>query len=82
MNIMSLLTRKINLLTYISDLEDEKLLSDVENYILEKQSYTSGSKIKPFTVNEMVNRINESEQDYEKGKFMSQSELEDFSSKW
>ncbi len=79
---MSLLTRKINLLTYISELEDEKFLNEVENYILEKQPYTLSSKIKPFTIDEMVNRINESEQDYEKGKFMPQSDLEDFSSKW
>ena len=39
-------------------------------------------KFKPFAEEELIERIQKSEEDYRNGRFMTQSELEEVSSKW
>lgn len=79
---MSLHTRKLHLIAYISELKDENFFKEVEDYILRKQSKSSNPDFKPFTVNELIERVGKSEQDYIEGKFMAQKELEEISKNW
>ncbi|AFU67829.1 hypothetical protein P700755_000837 [Psychroflexus torquis ATCC 700755] len=78
---MDLQTRKLNLITYLAQVQDEVLLEKLESYILtnEREFY---SELKPFTIEELVNRIKKSELDYKEGKFKSQEDLEKTSTNW
>jgi len=77
---MDLQTRKLNLIAYLAQLQDEIFFEKIEKYILQKAE--NDVPLKPFTQEELINRINESESDYEKGKFKSQDDLEKISSNW
>lgn len=79
---MSLRTRKLNLITYISELKDEKFFEEVENYILEKQPKNPNPDFERFTVDEIVERVKKSEKDLKEGKFQTQEELEKSSANW
>lgn len=78
---MDLPTRKLNLIAYLSQLQDELLIRDLEKYIVnrEKEAYLH---FKPFTDQELISRIEQSEADFEDGNFTSQEELEKISSNW
>ena len=78
---MDLQIRKLNLITYLAQVQDEVLLEKLESYILknEREFY---SELKPFTIEELVNRIKKSELDYKEGKFKSQEDLEKTSTNW
>ena len=41
-------TRKLNLITYIAELKDEKLFEKIENYVLRKTPKTNDSDFPPF----------------------------------
>lgn len=75
-------TRKLNLITYIAELKDEKFFEKIENYILRKNPDTNDSDVPPFTIEELIKRIETSEQDYENGRVKSQEELEKESANW
>jgi len=79
---MSLRTRKLNLITYISELKDEKFFKEVENYILKKQPKNPNPDFEPFTVDELIERVKKSERDFKEGKFKTQEELEKSSANW
>ncbi|EPL7677054.1 hypothetical protein CMT42_00915 [Elizabethkingia anophelis] len=79
---MDLQTRKLNLITYLAQLQDESFFEKIENYILRKQADEKNADIKPFTVDELINRIEKSEQDFQYEKFQTQEELEKKSSNW
>lgn len=75
-------TRKLNLITYIAELKDEKFFEKIENYILRKNPEKNDSDFPPFTIEELIKRIETSEQDYENGRVKSQEELEKESANW
>ncbi|WP_194768831.1 hypothetical protein [Tamlana sp. I1] len=77
---MDLQTRKLNLISYLAQLQDEKFIERIEKFILSKQE--SQVDLKPFTVDELIRRIEQSESDFQKGNFKTQDELEQFSSDW
>lgn len=79
---MSLQTRKLNLITYISEFNDEKFFKEVESYILKKQPKTHNPDFRPFTVDELIERVEKSEQDFKEGRFRTQEELEKLSTNW
>lgn len=74
---MDLQTRKLNLIQYLIDLQDENLFSKIESLII-----TKDKELKPFTEEELVQRAQKSNQDYLEGKFISQEELETQSENW
>jgi hypothetical protein len=78
---MDLQTRKLNLITYLAQVQDEVLLEKLESYILKNEGEFH-SELKPFTIEELVNRIKKSELDYKEGKFKSQEDLEKTSTNW
>lgn len=77
---MDLQTRKLNLIAYLAQLQDEKFIEKIEKFILRKQE--NEAEFKPFTVDELVNRIKESELDFKNGKFKTQDELEQLAKDW
>ncbi len=77
---MDLQTRKLNLIAYLAQLQDEKFIERIEKFILRKQE--NESDFKPFTVEELIHRIEESENDFKNGKFKTQDELDRLSTSW
>ena len=80
-SIMDLETRKLNLITYLTQLKDEKFFNKLENYILKKE-IKHHPELTPFTVEELINRIEKSELDFKNGRFKSQEDLEKMSANW
>ncbi|MGB0883320.1 MAG: hypothetical protein ACPG4W_05260 [Flavobacteriales bacterium] len=78
---MDLQTRKLNLITYLAQIKDELFFNKLENFILNKE-VEHNPEIKPFTVEELINRIELSELDFKNGKFKTQEELEKISANW
>ncbi|MGV8945797.1 MAG: hypothetical protein ACOH1N_05165 [Lutibacter sp.] len=79
---MDLQTRKLNLISYLAQIQDESILNKIESYILKRKGREKESDFKPFTVDEFINRIKKSEQDFKGGKFKTQAELEKISENW
>ena len=77
---MDLQTRKLNLISYLAQLQDENVFVKIENFILSKVG--KDSVLKQFTEEELINRIQKSEEDFKNGKFKMQNELEEISAKW
>lgn len=78
---MDLQTRKLNLITYLAQIHDESFLKNWKLYF-KKTSRWKDPDIKPFTVDELINRIEKSEQDFQHEEFETQEELEKKSSNW
>ena len=79
---MDLETRKLDLITYLAQLQDEVFFEKIENYILRKFEKEDHSEFRPFTTKELINRIEKSEQDFKEGRYKSQEYLEKFSANW
>jgi len=79
---MDLQTRKLNLISYLAQIQDESFFDKIEKFVLKKKSATPDSDFNPFTVEELISRIEQSERDIEKGLFKSQDELDKISSGW
>ncbi len=79
---MDLETRKLNLITYLAQLQDESFLEKIENYIMNRFEKEDHSEFIPFTSEELISRIERSEQDFKSGKFKSQEDLEKLSANW
>ncbi len=78
---MGLQTRKLNLITYLAQIKDEIFFDKLENYILKKE-VERNPDLKPFTIEELINRIEKSELDFENGNIKSQEDLEKISANW
>ena len=78
---MDLQTRKLNLITYLAQLQDEHFFDKIEDYILSKLERDLSDYI-PFSIETLVNRIEKSEEDFKSGRFKTQEDLESQSSKW
>ena len=77
---MDLQTRKLNLISYLAQLQDENFLRKIENFILSKKQ--KDSDLKPFAEDELIARIKKSEEDFKSGKYKTQNDLEQISVKW
>ena len=80
--IMDLQTRKLNAISYLITLQDEKVFNKIESTILENQLMDTGKGIKPFTKKELINRAEQANKDYLAGKFKTQEQLESESKNW
>ena len=78
---MDLQTRKLNLITYLAQMQDENFFDKIENYILRK-SKEKTEELRQFSVEELISRIEISEQDYKNGNFKTQEDLEKISANW
>jgi hypothetical protein len=77
---MDIQTRKLNLISYLSRLQDEELIKNIEKFILQKEE--KNDEFKPFTIDELIHRIEKSENDFKNGNFKTQDELEKLSANW
>ena len=80
MSLIDLQTRKLNLITYLAQIQDEQFIEKIEEFILVKNE--SEPEFKQLSVEELIQRIQQSENDFKNGNFKSQEELEELSSKW
>ena len=80
---MDLQTRKLNVIEYLIGLTDEKIFQKIESAIIESMKVAESEKnITPFTQKKLIERANRSDQDYQKGRFKTQDELEKESQSW
>ena len=77
---MNIETRKIEFVQAFLNLQSEELISQFEKLL--KQTKQTEKELKPFTVEELHERIAKSEDDFENGRFKTQEELEKISSNW
>lgn len=78
---MDLQTRKLNLITYLAQIKDEIFFDKLESYIL-KRAIERNPDLKPLTIEALINRIEQSELDFENGDFRSLEDLENVSANW
>ncbi len=78
---MDLQTRKLNLITYLSQLQDESSINKIEK-ILYKKNPVEEINFKSFTQEELIERIKKSEKDFAESKLKTQEELEMSSANW
>jgi hypothetical protein len=74
-------SRKLNLIQYLAQSQDEEFLETLEQMILKKEGITK-NEFSPFTVEELIARIKKSEIDIRNGKYKTQEDLEKISSTW
>lgn len=80
---MDLQSRKLNMIEYLITLKDEHLFKKIESLIFENQSTEdSKKKFMPFTQDQLIDRANKSNQDYNNGKIKTQEQLEKESETW
>jgi hypothetical protein len=77
---MNIETRKIEFVRAFLNLQNEELISQFEKLL--KKTKQSDKELKPFTVEELQERIAKSEEDFANGRFKTQEELEKISSNW
>ena len=73
-------TRKIEFVQAFLNLQSEELISQFEKLL--KKTKQTEKELKPFTIEELQERIAKSEDDFENGRFKTQEELEKISSNW
>jgi hypothetical protein len=80
---MDLQTRKLKAIEYLIGLRDEKIFRKIESTIVEVQKQqTTHRSVKPFSVEQLVDRANRSTRDYLSGKYKTQEQLEKESENW
>lgn len=79
---MDIQTRKLNIISYLSQIQDESVLDFIEDYIQERKSKFQENTPNPFTEKELIERLKKSERDFEAGRFKTQAELEKLSDNW
>lgn len=74
-------TRKLNLIQYLVQSQDEVLLEQLEKMILTKEVNTNTDQ-SSLTAEELIARIEKSETDIRNGNYKTQEELEIISANW
>lgn len=72
---MDIQTRKLNLITYLAQLQDESFFEKIEEYILSKVEKEDHSDFVPFTMEELNKRIDQSLDDSKKNKITDSNDL-------
>lgn len=74
---MDLETRKIEFVQAFLKLQSEELISQLENLLKKKTNYEIGEEanFNPMSINELNERIDQSENDFRNGDFKSTSDL-------
>lgn len=83
---MDLQSRKLNLIGYLMDIQDEQVFSRIESQILcnseQNSEQNSRQNLRQFTQEELVNRAQEATREYLAGKTKTQDQLESESKGW
>lgn len=78
---MDLQTRKLTVIEFLTQLQDEKLFNKIENLIFGKNKKQE-ENFQKLSEQEIIKRAEKSNKDFKSGKIHSQEELELISSKW
>lgn len=76
---MNIQTRKLNIINYIVNLDDDKEIRRIETVLLKN---LKEKVYRPLTQEKLLARVKESMEDYKKGNFLIQDDLEDESENW
>ena len=68
---MDLQTRKLNLISYLAEMQDEVFIEKIEKFIFNKNNKFSNFETKRFTKQDLLNRVEKSNKDYENGRTIS-----------
>ncbi|MCL4483023.1 MAG: hypothetical protein M1445_10525 [Bacteroidetes bacterium] len=79
---MDLQSRKLNLIGYLIDIQDEKIFSEIESTILGNRKQNRQQDLLQFTPEQLVNRAEEANQDYLACRTKTQDQLERESNSW
>ena len=72
---MDIQTRKIEFVQAFLKLQSEEVISQFEKLLKKTNAYYTGEDFKPFTVEEVNERIQKSEDDFENGRYKSTKDL-------
>lgn len=78
---MDLQTRKLNVIEYLIGLKNDELLKKIEAAIFQSKADEERS-FRPFTAEELISRAKKSNADYDSGKVIKQTQLENESETW
>ncbi|SHF29099.1 hypothetical protein [Chryseobacterium takakiae] len=70
---MDIQTRKLNLITYLAQLEDESFFEKIEEYILSKVEEEDHTR--PFSIEELNKRIDQSLEDSKNDRIIESNDL-------
>jgi hypothetical protein len=80
---MDLQARKLKAIEYLIGLNDEKIFKKIEATIVEiKNQESKDRKVKPLSVQQLIDRAKSSSNDYFAGKYKTQDQLEKDSENW
>lgn len=80
---MDLQTRKFKAIEYLVRLKDEETFSIIESTIREvEKQQNKHQTLKPFTVEQLIERASESSADYLSGRYTYQEQIEKESDNW
>jgi hypothetical protein len=79
---MNLQTRKLELIKNFLTIQNEELISNIEDLLMINQNLIKNNKILPFTLIELQNRIDKSLEDSKNGKVIEVNELIEEIEKW
>ena len=77
---MDLQTRKLNIIKYLLQLQDDSMVKEIESLIYESNIHDKN--FQQFTENDLLSRSIKSNAQYESGEFIDQDELEKESKNW
>lgn len=72
---MNIQNREIEFIQAFLQINDKKVIHELEEVLKKDQIYSISKDIKPLSIEELNNRIAQSEKDFEEGNFKTTSEL-------
>lgn len=72
---MDIQTRKLEFIQDFLKLQSEEVIAQFEKMLENVKNFEAENKIDPFTIEELNNRISQSENDFKNKKFKTTSEL-------
>ncbi|MFA5619332.1 MAG: hypothetical protein WDA08_03405 [Weeksellaceae bacterium] len=72
---MDIQTRKIKFVQAFLKLQNEEIISQFEKLLKNAKKSNTEKEFKPFTIEELNERISKSEDDFENGRYKTTSEL-------
>ena len=72
---MDIQTRKIEFVQSFLKLQSEEIISQFEKLLNKTKKSNLGEEFKPFTIEELNERISKSEDDFENGRYKTTSQL-------
>lgn len=72
---MNIETRKLDFIQDFLSIQNVEIISQLESLMIKLKKSESENDLKPFTTDELENRIAESEKDFDEKRFKTSSEL-------